>query len=67
LAPLHHLTSDAPPPSPSLPPTETPPDNAEFITENMAKTLKIVVGVVIVGGVIGIAVSHIKDHDSLDG
>jgi uncharacterized membrane protein len=32
----------------------------------MAKTLKIVAGVVIVGGVIGIAVSHIKDHDSRD-
>jgi hypothetical protein len=67
LAPSRHLTSDAPPPSPSSPPTETPPDNAEYFNKNMMKKIKIVAGVVIVGGlVMGIAGSQIKHHDSRD-
>jgi hypothetical protein len=74
--PLHHsmrrglapsLTPDGSPTSPSSPPTETPPDNAEFFNENMMKKLKIVAGVVIIGGVIaGIAGSQIKHRDCQD-
>jgi len=61
LAPSHHLTSDGSPPSPSSPPTETPPDNAEFFNKNMMKKLKTVAGVAIISGVIaGIAGSQIK-------
>ena len=53
------------PPSPSSPPAETPPDNVEFFNKNMMKKLKIVAGVVIIGGVIAsIAGSQIKHHDS---
>jgi hypothetical protein len=46
--------SDGSVPSPSSLPTETPPDRAEFFinNENMMKKLKIVAGVVIVGGAI---------------
>jgi hypothetical protein len=57
---------------PSLPvaggsPSETPPDNAEFFNKNMMKKLKIVAGVVIVGGAIaGIAGSQIKHRDCQD-
>jgi hypothetical protein len=71
--PLHHSmqegfapssTPDGSPTSPSSPPTETPPDNAEFFNKNMVKKLKIVAGVVIIGGVIaGIAGSQIKHRD----
>ncbi|KAN0113873.1 hypothetical protein V8E52_007345 [Russula decolorans] len=41
------LTSDGSPPSPSSPPTETPPDNAEFFNKNMMKKIGIVAGVII--------------------
>lgn len=55
------------PPSHSPPPAETPPDNAEFFNENMMKKLKIVAGVVIIGGVIAsIAGTQIKHRDCED-
>jgi hypothetical protein len=61
------LTPNGPPPSPSSPPTETPPDNAEFFNKNMMKKLKIIAGVVIVGGAIaGIVRSQIKHRDFQD-
>jgi hypothetical protein len=50
--------------APSPPPTETPPDDARFFNKNMIKKLKIVAGVVIVGGIIsGIVGSQIKHRD----
>ena len=62
------LTSDGSPPSPSSPSTETPPDNAEFFNKNMMKKIKIVAGVIIVGGTIaGIVGSQIKHRDYQDG
>lgn len=58
LAPSHHLTSDGSPPS------EAPADDAEFFNENMMKKLKIVAGVVIIGGTIASIVgSQIKHRD----
>jgi len=44
-----------------------PPENAKFLNKNMMKKLKIVAGVVIIGGIIaGIAGSQIKHRDCQD-
>jgi hypothetical protein len=59
--PSPHLTADAPPPSPSSLPTETPPDDADFLNDNVIKGLKILVGVVIIGG--AIASYHMSQDD----
>jgi hypothetical protein len=71
LAPSHNSISESEgspsPPSPSPPPTEKPPENAKFLTEDMMKKLKIVAGVVVIGGAIaGIAGSQIKHRDCQD-
>jgi hypothetical protein len=60
----HSLASDGLVPSP--PPTEIPPDNAGFFNKNMMKKLKIVAGVVIVGGVIGGIVGSRTKHRDRD-
>jgi hypothetical protein len=71
LAPSHSSISESEgspsPPSPGPPPTEKPPENAKFLTEDMMKKLKIVAGVVVIGGAIaGIAGSQIKHRDFQD-
>jgi hypothetical protein len=55
LAPSHNSISEGSPSS--------PPENAKFFNENMMKKIKVVAGVVIIGGVIaGIAGSRSKHH-----
>jgi len=62
LIPPNHLASDAPP-LPSPPPTEKPPDNAKFFNKKMMKKIKIVAGIIAIGGAIaGIVGSEIKKH-----
>jgi hypothetical protein len=67
------VTSDAPPPSPPLAaPTETPSlgDNAEFsgLDENMIKRLKVLAGVIVVGGaigsIVGLEIKHLNSRDT---
>jgi hypothetical protein len=64
LAPLHHSTADVSTPSP---PTETPPNNAEFFNKNVMKKVGIVAGAIIVGGTLaaGIVTSQ-KHHQHRD-
>jgi hypothetical protein len=55
----------------SSPPTETPPDNAEFFNKNTMKKLNIVAGVAIAGSVIasvvvGSQIKHRKHREFQD-
>ena len=63
-----HVAAGGWPPAPSSPPTETPPDNAEFFNKEMVKGVKILAGTIIVGGIIGGIVGfEIKHQKSKDG
>jgi hypothetical protein len=67
LAPSHDLTSDVSPSSSPSPPTETPPDNAEFFNKNMMKKIGIVMGVAVIGSTIaGSEIKHHKHRDCQD-
>jgi hypothetical protein len=66
------LTLNEPPPSPSLPPTETLPDNANFINKDVMKKIGItaamatIVGGTIVAGIVGSKIKHHKQRDYQD-
>ena len=67
LATSHNSISEASPSSTPLPPTETPPDNAECFNKNVMKKLKIIAGVTIVGGAIATIVgSQLRNRDFPD-
>ena len=68
LAPSHHSMSEESPSPPPPPPTGRPLENTKFLNKNMIKRLKIVAGVIVIGGVIAsIAGPQIKHRDSKDG
>jgi hypothetical protein len=68
LAPSHNSMSEGSPSSPPPPPTERPLENKKFLNKDMIKKLKIVAGVIIIGGIIAsIASPHIKHRDCQNG